>query len=486
MASLKKIGTTAFALASVLPATLAASAICTQIQQAISHASAVYYPGSTNYTADNSHWVASSVEASACSVEPATAADVSAIIKLLGQTKTPFAVKGGGHATNPGYSSTTGVEIAMTRFNTVTYDKKSGTIVLGAGKIWDDVYAELAPLGVFVPGGRVPGVGVAGFTLGGGYNWISNQVGLTVDIVLGYQLVKPNGDIVSVTQTSNPDLFFALKGGYNNFGIVTQFTYKAFPIGQVWGGLITYGAAQAAEFNAAFSNFAIHATDPKAAIVSGYGLDANGEAAVGNIMFYDGPSPPKGVFDAFLNIKNTSSDISTRSLSSLVASAPQILPAGTRGYFNTMSFFEYTPAIVNAILNETTFWGPRVAAVEAGALAGYHMEPFINTLLTHNTTPTAWPFFRSKKFVPLQMQFTWSNPAHDATLRGFMEQSAVHLTNVANQDGQAIQQLPLYPNYGLYTSPPAKIYGSNIPRLQAIQAQVDPQNVMGLAGGWKV
>ena len=77
-------------------------------------------------------------------------------------------VKGGGHSSNPGFSSTEGVQIAIARFSEVTYDAAAGTATVGAGLIWDDVYAALAPLGVNVVGGRVTGVGVAGFTLGGG------------------------------------------------------------------------------------------------------------------------------------------------------------------------------------------------------------------------------------------------------------------------------------------------------------------------------
>lgn len=77
-------------------------------------------------------------------------------------------MKGGGHATNPGFSSTCGVQIAMLRFNEVTYDAAAQTVTVGAGLLWDDVYAALEPHGVNVVGGRVSGVGVAGFTLGGG------------------------------------------------------------------------------------------------------------------------------------------------------------------------------------------------------------------------------------------------------------------------------------------------------------------------------
>jgi hypothetical protein len=77
-------------------------------------------------------------------------------------------VKGGGHTANPGYSSTAGVHISLANFNEVNYDPSTSSVVIGGGLIWDDVYATLEPYGVNVVGGRVTGVGVAGFTLGGG------------------------------------------------------------------------------------------------------------------------------------------------------------------------------------------------------------------------------------------------------------------------------------------------------------------------------
>ena len=77
-------------------------------------------------------------------------------------------MRGGGHTANPGFSSTTGVQIAMTRFSQTTYDASTNTATIGTGQIWDEVYTALAPYDVNVVGGRVTGVGVAGFTLGGG------------------------------------------------------------------------------------------------------------------------------------------------------------------------------------------------------------------------------------------------------------------------------------------------------------------------------
>jgi len=77
-------------------------------------------------------------------------------------------VKGGGRTTNPGFSSTSGVEIAMTRFNEIKVDSTCGTVEVGAGLTWDQVYAALEPTGMNVVGGRMPGIGVAGLILGGG------------------------------------------------------------------------------------------------------------------------------------------------------------------------------------------------------------------------------------------------------------------------------------------------------------------------------
>jgi FAD/FMN-containing dehydrogenase len=133
---------------------------------------------------------------------------------------------------NVGFSSTTGVQIAMSELNDIVLSPDSTTIDIGAGCLWDDVYAALNGTGVNVVGGRVSGVGMAGFTLGGGerqqyiyeksevphiypctigYSWKTNQHGLSADNAVGYQLVLPNGTITNVSADENQDLFFALR-----------------------------------------------------------------------------------------------------------------------------------------------------------------------------------------------------------------------------------------------------------------------------------
>jgi len=88
-------------------------------------------------------------------------------LKILGSRRTPFAVKGGGHTLNPGFSSTSGIQIALSRFNCTKVNAEDRTVEVGPGLTWDEVYDALSPTGMSVIGGRIPGVGVAGLTLGG-------------------------------------------------------------------------------------------------------------------------------------------------------------------------------------------------------------------------------------------------------------------------------------------------------------------------------
>jgi FAD/FMN-containing dehydrogenase len=120
----------------------------------------------------------------------------------------------------------------MTRFNRTEYDAKTKYAIVGAGNAWDSVYKALEPLGRNVVGGRLPGIGVAGFTLGGGesrirhtvletcllnlqiftgYSWLTNQHGLGLDNVVQFEIALPNGTAANVTSEGNPDLFFALR-----------------------------------------------------------------------------------------------------------------------------------------------------------------------------------------------------------------------------------------------------------------------------------
>ncbi|KAG6864858.1 hypothetical protein C0991_006759 [Blastosporella zonata] len=371
----------------------------------------------------------------------------------------------------------------MTKFSEVTYNATSQTVVIGSGLIWDDVYAALAPYNVNVVGGRVTGVGVAGFTLGGGYSWLTNQYGLTIDTVVAYELVKPNGDIVTVTETSDPNLFFGLRGGGNNF-VQKHHLLTAFSAAncRVWGGLITVTGLFIDDIAAATANFAATVTDPKAGIITTYNF-LIGAPGISQLLFYDGPTPPAGIFDDFLAITYLTKDVSTRDFLSLVKASPSNITSSQRAIFNTVSLQEYTPTILAAILNETIFWGTRLSLL-SGTFISYDVEPFLPDLFSHGA-PSAYPPVRSSGLSPFNIYYAWTLATSDEYFQEAARQSAAQIKSVALAEGQDISDLAVYPNYAIYDTPLDGLYGDNVATLQELKATVDPNNVMGLAGGFK-
>ncbi|KAI0044154.1 FAD-binding domain-containing protein [Auriscalpium vulgare] len=456
---------------------------CQVIATAVSNASDVYYPGllSLNYAADNAHWAASSSDVSACSVEPGSPADVG--LQIVGSTKTPFAVKGGGHASNPGFSSTKGVQISMTRFNQVTNNPAASTVDVGAGLIWDDVYKALDGTGVNIVGGRVPGVGVAGFTLGGGYSWKTNQYGLTIDNIAAYELVLPSGNVTTVTSADN-DLWFALRGGGNNFGIVTKFTLKSHPQTAVWGGSVVYSDLEINPLFAAIAKFSSTVTDKKAAILPTIDTEAGGLVSI-VLMFYDGPSPPSGIFDDLLAIPSEANSVKTQSFSSFLTSLPSTNPAaGPRALFSSVSVLQYTESLLKVIYNETVYWAARLALLDTSPFVSYDIEPFNPALFSYGSG-SAYPPSRAQPLLPTNLYFSWTLSAIDVQVHDAILQSSNTIKAAAVAEGQNVDDASEYGNYALYDTPLQGIYGGNVARLKAIHASVDPQNVMGLAGGFK-
>lgn len=145
-------------------------------------------------------------------------------------------------------------------------------MTLGAGLQWQDVYTRAVNNGLNVLGGRFATVGVSGILLGGGYSWISNKHALASDNVVEYTMVTPgDSKIRTVTNDTNPDLFFALKGGLNNFGIVTNFKVKAYPqTNKVWAGTIYTLPNNSDASVTALTNFAAKNTDPNAQVIGSF------------------------------------------------------------------------------------------------------------------------------------------------------------------------------------------------------------------------
>jgi FAD/FMN-containing dehydrogenase len=160
-------------------------------------------------------------------------ADVRAAVAYARDTGLPLAVRGGGHS-YPGHSVCDGgIVIDLGPMKGIRVDPVSHTARVQAGVLWGELDRETQAFGLATTGGIVTHTGVAGLTLGGGIGWLHRKLGLTVDQLLSADLVTAGGDLVTASAAQNSDLFWGLRGGGGNFGIVTEFEFRLHPVGPI-------------------------------------------------------------------------------------------------------------------------------------------------------------------------------------------------------------------------------------------------------------
>ncbi|ORY68841.1 uncharacterized protein BCR38DRAFT_424481 [Pseudomassariella vexata] len=214
---------------------------CPQAEPLINAGLHVLVPQDSDYAArEDSYWSNSAKLKPACILLPKSAEEVATAVKALAAAGEKFAVRSGGHTNWAGSNNIAGgVTIDLSLLNFTVFDEAAESAAIGPGARWRDVYAELHKHGRVVAGGREGNVGVAGLILGGGNTFFTARQGFACDNVLAYEVVLADGRIITVDWKTEQyrDLFIALKGGSNNFGIVTKFTMKAIKCDCVWGGM---------------------------------------------------------------------------------------------------------------------------------------------------------------------------------------------------------------------------------------------------------
>lgn len=178
------------------------------------------------------------------------------MVKFAVANKIPFVVHGGGHSTSGASSTEGGIVVSLVKMRRVLVDPSAMTITVEGGAIWEDVDEAAAKHGLAVVGGTVNHTGVGGLTLGGGYGWLTGRYGLTIDNLLSANVVLADGSIVTASEAQNPDLFWALRGAGQNFGVVTEFVFRAH--GQkepVYGGILFFDSEKIAEIVAFLNRF---------------------------------------------------------------------------------------------------------------------------------------------------------------------------------------------------------------------------------------
>ncbi|KAK8035101.1 hypothetical protein PG993_010096 [Apiospora rasikravindrae] len=273
---------------------------CTAIASTLGDAQVAVSPLDASYI-DSRHdyWNArQSKYRPSCVVYPKSSQDVSVAIRAIRASGSRFAIKAGGHSPNNFFSSVDrGVLIDFKSMTGKSYDAATTLATYEPGSNWGQLYEFYQQYGRTVMGGRLSGVGT-GLALGGGLSYLAPQYGMACDSFKDLEVVLPNGTITTASATSNPDLFFGLRGGGGNaFGIVTRYTVQSHLVGKFYAGTLIYVLDHAQKVLEATRDFIKYNTDPKASVLVTYetlttpDLLLNLDEVIVVFIVYDGADP---------------------------------------------------------------------------------------------------------------------------------------------------------------------------------------------------
>lgn len=205
-------------------------------------------PGSPGFEDATRIWNGMIDKEPALVIQPESAEEVAFAVDLAREHALMFSIKGGGHNISGLALTDGGLTLDMSRMKMVRVDRDSRLVHVGPGCVLRDVDRVTQEHGMATTLGFVSETGVAGLTLGGGFGYLTRRFGYTVDDLVEVEIVAADGQVRRASRDTEPDLFWALRGGGGNFGVVTEFTYRLHEVGpQIMGGLIAWPANDHAE-----------------------------------------------------------------------------------------------------------------------------------------------------------------------------------------------------------------------------------------------
>ncbi|HEY3597792.1 MAG TPA: FAD-binding oxidoreductase [Paraburkholderia sp.] len=243
--------------------------------------------GDEGYEAARHIWNASIDKHPGLIAQCASASDVIRAVKFARANNLLVAVRSGGHNVAGRSLCDDGIVIDLAAMKRVSVEADSRKVHVQAGALLGDLDRETHLHGLAVPAGVVPKTGIAGLTLGGGVGWLVRKYGMTIDNLLSCEVVTANGELVTASEETNADLFWGLRGGGGNFGIVTSFVFRAHPVKTVLGGLLLYPRDDA---TAVLRNYRAFMTTAPEELTAYAGLIStpDGVPVVGMIVCYCG------------------------------------------------------------------------------------------------------------------------------------------------------------------------------------------------------
>lgn len=224
-----------------------------------------------------------------------------------------------------------GVTIDLQGLSTTKVSQDKSIASVGPGSRWGQVYREVEKVRRVVAGGRVGTVGVGGLTLGGGISSWSPRYGWTADTVKNFEIVLADGKVVNANERENSDLLYALRGGSNNFGVVTRIDFNAYEQGDIWGGNVNYKIDTLPQQLKAMSDLASAANyDKFSSLVQGIGYSDQDGYSISNTLHYTKAEAYPAFFKPFTDILSTSNSLRFGNLSNFADEGAAGNPTGFR------------------------------------------------------------------------------------------------------------------------------------------------------------
>jgi len=294
--------------------------------------------------------------------------DVVACVDVARRNGVLVAVRSGGHSVAGNSTCESGMVVDLAGLRRVEVDPEARTARAGGGVLWGDFDAATQQHGLHTPGGRMSRTGIGGFTTGGGYGWTSSKYGLTCDNLISTEVVLADGNVVRASADENTELFWGLRGGGGNFGIVTEFEFRLHALGPiVLAGLALWPVDRAREVMSAWRDIVDEAPDelstacviltaPPEEFVPDH---LKGQAAMGMAVMYVG-DPEAGV-DVVQPLKDLAPEvdlIQPMPYTAFQAILDPAFPHGMRSYWRG----EYMNSLSDDALTTFTAHAPEVQA----------------------------------------------------------------------------------------------------------------------------
>jgi len=446
----------------------AISALVTRVQ------GQVICPGDSEYDEARKVYNGMIDKRPAAIVRCAGTADVAATIAVARDKGLDLSVRGGGHSA-PGFGTNEGgLVIDLSLLQHVDVDEVNRTATAGGGCLWSGFNEATHAAGLATTGGIIGSTGIAGLTLGGGIGYLSRKYGLSCDNLISAEVVTADGKVVTASEKEHEDLFWALRGGGGNFGVVTSFEYQLHPVADVYGGPIAYPVDQADKVLRFFREYLAEAPEELGGFV-GFHLAPPlpflpEEWHFKNICLavpcWAGPMEDGEKFvKPFLDVvKPAGSMVGQMPYPALNGAFDPLLPAGLQHYWKASFAREISDGAIDVHMD----FGARVPSIQAAV----HLYPIDGAVQRIGAADTAFSY-RDVAFSPV-IAGMWEDPADNdaniAWVRGYHEA----LQPFAAEGG--------YINF-MDGDDQGRIkdnYRGNYERLVAIKAEYDPDNLFHL------